>query len=268
MTERTATPLPSPAPAGPSRRAVLRGALATTLAAPAALHGPRAARAAGASGPMGVVEMFTSQGCSSCPPADKVLSELIEGGEAIGLSHHVDYWDYLGWKDTLASPEATARQYAYARAFGRRGVYTPQAVVNGRTHHVGSRGGEVRARLKGDATAGIAPDRLVTLTREGERIGIVVEGAAAEADLVLVRYDKQHEQVIERGENRGRTITYHHPVREVRAIGAWDGTTGAVTAALPPAERAGGVAVLLQARAAGGAPGPILGAGALALADA
>ena len=258
MTERTTAHRPN-------RRSVLHGALATALAAPAALWGLRGARAAG---PSGVVEMFTSQGCSSCPPADKVLAELIESGEAIGLSHHVDYWDYLGWKDTLASPEATKRQYAYARAFGRRGVYTPQAVVNGRTHHVGSRGREVRARLEGDAAAGIAPDRLVTLTREAARVGIVVEGEAAEADLVLVRFDRRHEQVIERGENRGRTITYHHPVREVRALGPWDGTTGAVMVDLPPNGRAGGVAALLQSRAAGGAPGPILGAGSLLLADA
>ena len=266
MRDDTRALLPRPPRAGgtaPSRRTVLRGGLATMLAAPALLRSGRGARAAA---PLGVVEMFTSQGCSSCPPADKVLAELVASGEAIGLSHHVDYWDYLGWKDTLGSPEATKRQYAYARAFGRRGVYTPQAVINGRSHHVGSRRAEVLAQLRGDAAAGFAPDRLVTISQDGDRLAIVVEGAAAEADLVLAHYDERFEQAIERGENRGRTIAYHHPVRAVESIGPWDGTTGPVTAGLPLTKRAGGVAVLLQSRAGGGAPGPILGAGSLALA--
>ena len=83
--------------------------------------------------PAGVVELFTSQGCSSCPPADAILEDLAKKGDVVALAYHVDYWDYLGWQDTLASPDNTARQYEYAKAFGVRSVYTPQAVING-TH--------------------------------------------------------------------------------------------------------------------------------------
>ena len=84
--------------------------------------------------PAGVVELFTSQGCSSCPPADEIFGELARKGDVIALAYHVDYWDYLGWQDTLATQDNTARQYDYAKTFGARSVYTPQAVINGRTH--------------------------------------------------------------------------------------------------------------------------------------
>ncbi|MCX7303033.1 MAG: DUF1223 domain-containing protein [Hyphomicrobiales bacterium] len=95
--------------------------------------------------PKGVVELFTSQGCNSCPPADKVLAELAEKGEVVALGYHVDYWDYLGWKDTLATPENTERQHLYGKAFQERSVYTPQAVINGRLHVNGARREAVRA---------------------------------------------------------------------------------------------------------------------------
>jgi len=84
--------------------------------------------------PKGVVELFTSQGCSSCPPADATLGQLVAQGDVVALSYHVDYWNYLGWADTLSSKENTARQYGYAKTMGRSGVYTPQAVINGRDH--------------------------------------------------------------------------------------------------------------------------------------
>ncbi|MEP4151235.1 MAG: DUF1223 domain-containing protein, partial [Lentilitoribacter sp.] len=97
--------------------------------------------------PIGVVELFTSQGCSSCPPADKALGKLIEEGKVLALSYHVDYWNYLGWEDTLATKEATDRQYAYAKTLKRRGVYTPQVIVNGRDHLVGSNYNGIKARV-------------------------------------------------------------------------------------------------------------------------
>ena len=98
--------------------------------------------------PSGVVELFTSQGCSSCPPADAVLAELAEAGDVVALGYHVDYWDYLGWKDTLGSPENTARQYEYGKSFGDRSVYTPQAVINGRTHVNGAKREAVARRAR------------------------------------------------------------------------------------------------------------------------
>src|SRR5690606_29247620 len=97
--------------------------------------------------PLGVVELFTSQGCSSCPPADEALVELAARGDVIALSFHVDYWDYLGWRDTLASPANTQRQQGYARAFGAQSVYTPQAVINGRTHTSGAKKAEIEQTL-------------------------------------------------------------------------------------------------------------------------
>ena len=100
--------------------------------------GQGAARAGDIETPAGVVELFTSQGCSSCPPADKALETLAREGKVVALAYHVDYWNYLGWADTMASKENTERQYAYARMFGRSGVYTPQAVINGRDHRNGA----------------------------------------------------------------------------------------------------------------------------------
>src|SRR5690606_5846696 len=95
----------------------------------------------------GIVELFTSQGCASCPPADKALETLAREGDVVALAYHVDYWNYLGWEDTLASRDNTERQYAYARMFGRNGVYTPQAVINGREHINGADLAGIRARI-------------------------------------------------------------------------------------------------------------------------
>lgn len=241
---------------GATRRQFVLGA-AGLVAAPAFIPRVQASEQL-----LGVVEMFTSQGCSSCPPADAVLAALIEEGKVIGLSHHVDYWDYLGWRDTLGSKEATKRQYAYASAFGRRGVYTPQAVVNGRTHLVGSRGAEIATRLQEDRRAGQAPLLPVTVERRGKTARVGIEGAPGpDIDIVAMFYLDTYTERIESGENHGRTITYHHPVREIRRIGPWTGQ--APTFELTPGGQPGGVAVLAQQRLDGGLPGPVLGAGVL-----
>ena len=237
-----------------SRRSMLLGG-AGLLAAPALVR-----RAVAGTNVSGVLELFTSQGCSSCPPADALLADMVAEGEVLGLSYHVDYWDYLGWRDTLGSREATQRQYAYAKAFGRRGVYTPQAVVNGRSHHVGSREGEVRARLRADVEAGLAPRLRVVIERRGTAGEVIVEGATGEAaDLVMVAYDDAHEQAIERGENRGRTITYRNPVRSFRTLAPLDGEPVRFDMSGTGAK----VAILVQSRATGGSPGPILGAASI-----
>jgi hypothetical protein len=170
--------------------------------------------------PAGVVELFTSQGCSSCPPADHVLDELASSGDVIALGYHVDYWDYLGWKDTLGSPENTKRQYQYGKSLGERSVYTPQAVIN----------------------ADAAPNQ------------------KGNAHLVLVYFDPQHPVIIQRGENRGKTINYANPVTDIQTAGMWHGK--AASFEFPKSEilRKGGCAVLLQSVRPGGLPGPILGA--------
>lgn len=176
--------------------------------------------------PLGVVELFTSQGCSSCPPADDVLADLARSGNAIALGYHVNYWDYLGWKDTFGSTENTARQNDYGKSFGIRSVYTPQAVINGRTHVNGADRGAVSGALKNMARSGKGLNIGINVTRSGESVMIDTQGArngVGNAHLVLVYFDPVREIVIERGENKGRTIDYVNPVTDFQTVGIWHG---------------------------------------------
>lgn len=214
-------------------------------------------------GPRAVVELFTSQGCPSCPPADRLLGELAERDDVLALSYNVDYWDYLGWKDTLASHDFSERQKAYAAARGDRQVYTPQMVVNGGEHVVGSNRPAVEAAI--DRAAGALPvpvDLALTPDAIEVRIG-AASGPKAKGTIWLVMYDSAVSVPIERGENRGETVTYHNAVRKVRPIAMWKGE--AMTVDLPRSEqaqaRSKNCAVLLQAETPGGEPGPILGVG-------
>jgi len=173
-----------------------------------------------------VVELFTSQGCSSCPPADALLGKLSADPRLIALSLHVDYWDYLGWKDKFASPKFTARQKDYAHHARDKMVYTPQMVVQGRDRMVGSKAGEVQAAI-GAALAAVRPTQLV-LTRKGDVLMIAaapVAGAKAPIRVQLVRFSPAENVVIERGENAGKTVTYHNVVTSWQVLGKWDGTT-------------------------------------------
>jgi hypothetical protein len=113
--------------------------------------------------PLAVIELFTSQGCSSCPPADEYLAELADRGDVVALAYHVDYWDHLGWRDTLGSPANTERQRAYGGSFGSHSVYTPQAVINGRQHMSGAKRGDIEATMRDLAGSGegIQPDSSV-----------------------------------------------------------------------------------------------------------
>jgi hypothetical protein len=214
--------------------------------------------------PTGVVELFTSQGCSSCPPADAILEELAKKGDVIALAYHVDYWDYLGWQDTLASPDNTARQYEYAKSFGVRSVYTPQAVINGRTHVNGSSRAEISSTLGQFAKSGRGLSVDLKVMRAGDSVVIDAgEGAEQqEGKIVLVYYDPAKPVVIERGENNGETITYWNSVTDIQTAGVWHGA--AARYEFPVSEIAkkggGGCAVLLQSTGKEGLPGPILGA--------
>jgi hypothetical protein len=174
-----------------------------------------------------VVELFTSQGCSSCPPADRLLGELAGRADVLPLSFHVTYWDRLGWPDTFGLEDSTRRQQLYAGWLGERRVYTPQMVIGGRIDVVGSAPGRVLAAielLQDQAAAGpeltIADDRLS-----------VGPGEQADAAIWLVAFDDHHDVAIERGENRGRTLRYHRVVREVTRLGDWHG--GAIEIGLP-----------------------------------
>ena len=214
----------------------------------------------------GVVELFTSQGCSSCPSADKLFGSYAGRTDLLALSYNVDYWDYLGWKDTLASADNTERQRNYAQARGDGQVYTPQVVVDGRTHVVGSNGADI------DQTLAKYPDGLpvpLSLSSTGDAITVTIgaAGPAAKAEmphanLWLVMYDRAVAVPIERGENSGRTITYSNVVRKLRPIAMWKGESMSVD--LPKSEikhaDVNRCAVLLQAETKDGLPGPILGA--------
>ncbi len=209
-----------------------------------------------------VVELFTSQGCSSCPPADALLKTYIDRPDVLALSMPVDYWDYLGWKDTFASPQFSERQRTYAHARGDGNVYTPQVVVNGRTHEVGS-----RQRLIDKAI--IAMDRLspisvpVTLRTEDKtmliEVGQSLDGASKSRCTVWLAVVKKTGGVkIKRGENRGRQLTYYNVVRDLSPVGMWTGKaeTFRLDSAAINRRDTDAFAVLVQQ----GAGGPIVGA--------
>jgi hypothetical protein len=224
-----------------------------------------AADTASAARPIAVVELFTSQSCANCPPADALLGELAREADLVALSYPVDYWDYLGWKDTAAKPEFTQRQKGYANRRGDHDVFTPQVVVNGRTRVVGSDLEAIRREITtGDRER---HDLLVEVTVESGPDGLRVRlpdakaGEGANATVWLVRYENARTVSIGKGENNGRIVTYSHLVRALQPIGMWRGK--AATIELPRPEAAGdgnfGCAVLVQLDKEG-LPGPILGA--------
>ncbi|NKB52285.1 MAG: DUF1223 domain-containing protein [Rhizobiaceae bacterium] len=219
-------------------------------------------RAAAADQLKAVVELFTSQGCSSCPAADKILADYAKQKDVLALSFHVDYWNYLGWKDTFSKGEFTDRQQRYAASFRRRGVYTPQAVVNGRDHAVGSRRRDIEALIDGYADDGKSMVISVNTKRDKEKIRVTTNAESGDATLWVVYFDKQRRVKIERGENRGRTITYHNVVRDVSMLGMMKQGKIDVTLPLEEMKRRGfeACAIILQQTTAIGTPGSILGA--------
>lgn len=210
-----------------------------------------------AAGETVVVELFTSQGCSSCPPADRILGELADRDDVIALALHVDYWDYLGWKDDFASPEHTKRQRAYARAKGERTIYTPQMVIGGQDHVIGSKPMKISQLIQRHADKQL-PVR-VKLQRNGDTVTIraTARGDAANSVVQLVTYRPLAKVDVRRGENAGRTLAYHNIVQDLVRVGAWDGRSEFSATARVPAGTP--VVVLVQARDAG----PILGAARL-----
>lgn len=171
-----------------------------------------------------VVELFTSQGCSSCPPADALLQELALRDDVIALAMHVDYWDYLGWKDTMGRPEHTERQKGYARVANAKSIYTPQMIVAGSQHIVGYKPMQLADALSQAA----AQDPGVELSLRRNGTSLVIE-ANAETGLPnnmvvqIVRYIPKYDVAIKRGENAGRVITYVNAVTELYEIGRWNG---------------------------------------------
>lgn len=202
------------------------------------------AQAADPHHPAAVVELFQSQGCSSCPPANANVIALTDRPDLLTLSFGVTYWDDLGWKDTFASPRYTDRQWDYAKAFARKQVFTPEVVVNGREDVVGANRAELEAliaRQEADAARGPAvelSDRMVHVAAG--------ESRARTADVWLVRYNPAIEEVpIRRGENGGKTLPHRNVVKELTKLGGWSGQDQ--TYAVPDATRPGlRTAVLVQ----------------------
>ena len=207
------------------------------------------ASAAGAHQPV-IVELYTSQGCSTCVAANDLVETLAQRDDLIPLTFTVDYWDYLGWRDTFAKPEFSARQRRYAQKLAPRGVFTPQVVVNGAGQAKATEAGKVDRLIEAAARAPHDPPEIQFVD---DRIAVGSSRRRVEADVWLIRYDPNGREVeIKRGENRGKTITYRNVVCELVRLGPWNGRPASFKA--PEARREGlETLILVQERG-----GPVL----------
>jgi hypothetical protein len=240
------------------------------LAGPASAASPEkkaeAASATAAVPAVTVIELFTSQGCSSCPAADALIKTFASRPDVVALTFPVDYWDYLGWKDTLASPKFSARQRAYAAARGDGRVYTPQVVVNGLKHVLGSSEPDINRAIS-TTTPKIEPARVGVRVRSGkEHLVIDLDAArdpskATEATIWLALIRREVEVKIKRGENNGKVGVYHNVVREWMPVGVWNGTAATIKIAHHAVKQSGAdsCAIILQH----GDAGAIVGAAML-----
>jgi hypothetical protein len=213
-----------------------------------------------------VVELFTSQGCNSCPPADKLLGDLAKDDSLIALSVPVDYWDYLGWRDTLALNEHSLRQKGYSATRGDRQIYTPQAVINGVAEAIGSNRSAIDAVIAATDTA----KKLnvpVTLKSNGESLDLTVgAGKGEKATVWVLSVVKSVPVVIKKGENKGKTITYVNAVRAWTSAAEWDGKPLKTTVRIADLEMAGAdTCVVIVQTGTKEMPGPILGAAMISL---
>lgn len=207
-----------------------------------------------------VVELFTSQGCSSCPPAEAFLTELAKRPDVLALELHVDYWDYIGWKDPFASHVYVERQRDYSGHLGSRYVYTPQMVIDGHIDVVGSHRDEVEdAIVSARENAPEGPS--VAMTRSGDNIRVRIGGTdrVGAYDVYFITYDAQHTTEVARGENRGKTLVNTNIVREFDRIGHWTGKPMELDVTIAGKKGDGGCAVIVQQRG----PGPVVAAASL-----
>lgn len=205
-----------------------------------------------------VVELFTSQSCSSCPPADKALADLAVNSNIIALGFHVTYWDHLNWKDTLSKEFSTQRQRGYAAARSTRRVYTPQMVVNGRQDFVGSNGGALNKALDQAQT-------IYTLDLRRDRGVLNITMPAVEGghryDVWMYGMQSTHVQNIGSGENSGKTVTYKNAVLSEYHAGDWDGASPYISVPIQQVEGIDRIAVIVQHKNYG----PVLAAGQIGL---
>jgi hypothetical protein len=242
------------------RRYLALAAIATALTA---------GQSASAEPPRAVIELFTSQGCSSCPPADKVLAEMAKDPGVIALSLPIDYWDYLGWKDTLALAGHAVRQKAYSRMRGDDKFYTPQAVINGAVQALGSDHGAIERAIAQSRSNVEALSLPLTLKIADGRLTVTAPAARSEVasgEVWLCPLTKSVTVAIGRGENSGHTFTYHNVVRRWVKLGSWSGqpATWSIPLADVQSEGVDAVVVVLQSGVAS-APGIMLGAASIPL---
>lgn len=218
--------------------------------------------------PIGVVELFTSQGCSNCPKADRAIESLAGREDVITIAYHVDYWNYMGWQDTLSAKENTERQYGYAKTLGIKNVFTPQIVLNGVHDTKLTNADKIVEELDRMGTADNGMPVAISAELSPEEMTINIgEGAApvGKADVVVAYFRKRSTVEIQKGENQGKKITYRNAVTKVETVGMWEGK--ALTIKLPAAVLAkrgfDGCAILLQSHDGNDNPGRILGAAAL-----
>lgn len=219
------------------------------LALVAALYVGMTATASQAQETPVVVELFTSQGCSACPPADELLTRLGERDNVIALALHVDYWDYIGWKDRFAQPAFTKRQKGYARHFTNGTVYTPQMIINGAQDVIGNRPMDLADAVQAHQRKGLPV--ALRIERAGDRVVLnapAIRGLE-NADVLLLRYTPSETASIPRGENAGKTITYSHIVTEWSDIGDWDGSSDLSASVAAPGDAP--VVVLIQGKGYG-----------------
>ena len=221
--------------------------------------------------PRAVLELFTSQGCSSCPPADKLLGELAHDPSVIALSMPIDYWDYLGWKDTLADSRFTARQRSYSKMRGEREVYTPQVVVNGAAHALGSdRDGIENAITDTKSRQGVMTTPVSASVTDGQlKVSLpAAETGAHKGEVWVYGVAKSIAIAIARGENRGSKITYHNVVRNWLKVGDWSGKAQSWNVPIENLSRDGvDAAVIYVQDGTRDRPGAMLGATYLPLKD-
>jgi hypothetical protein len=216
--------------------------------------------------PRAVVELFTSQGCSSCPAADKLMGELSKDPSIVALSMPIDYWDYLGWKDTLADSRFSARQRAYSHVRGDRDVYTPQAVINGSVHVIGSDRSSIETAIGETEKASGVMSVPVSMSVTGRQINVSVAAsrngpAAMHGEVWICSVSKAVPISIGRGENRGREITYYNVVRNLLKVGDWNGTAYSWTVPRENISRDGVDAAAVYVQDGNrDKPGPMLGA--------
>lgn len=196
-------------------------ALGLCAATGAVAQGSAQPTAGSAAQPRAVLELFTSQGCSSCPAADALFVEMARDPQLLVLTLPVDYWDYLGWKDTLAHPSFSQRQRGYAKSRGDGQLYTPQAVIDGVAHTVGSDKQAMEQILQAHRAAPLPLE--VTIAEAGSHMRVAIKGAARSGSIWVLPVARKRSVAIQRGENRGREVTYANVVRGMMRVGDWRG---------------------------------------------